>query len=47
MKIRPDEVEKYLDEDPDVYLKDYLKRKKRQYDTIYKKQRQKEEKIHL
>ena len=43
MKIRPEEVEKYLDEDHNVHLKDYLKRKKRQYDTIYKKQRRKEE----
>lgn len=43
MKIRLDEIDKYLDEDPDVHLKDYLKRKKRQYDTIYKKQRRKEE----
>lgn len=43
MKIKPEEVEKYLDEDPNIYSKEYLKRKKRQYDTIYKKQKRKEE----
>ena len=44
MKVRPEEVERYLEEDPDIHIKDYLKRKKRQYDTIYKKQKRKEEK---